>query len=279
MVVFVTGGGGVLGRNLSYKLAKLDHEVHVIDADLTDVDRSKVAKVHLTDLTQINSLLKLAYAHKPKAIVHLAEIASIDTNLHVHAVRVNMGATAEMIHVCAKLDIRGVVGCWIPLHEHNMMTQSLNQKASMVRFYDRGNTVVNIVQIPSILHPDYPTAIFGTFVNRLFNNIELGQPFFIADEGEDSVHSYCTVHEVCDVLIDQIGRRTRKPHLIEGCRVDYLKEFVGIALDVFDCDSATLVGREEPREYQRIRGREDHPIHRWIKAEWASLIDTKGAFG
>ena len=272
MKIFITGGGGVLGRHLAYRLANA-HDVHIIDNDVHDVDSTKVTTVHYMNICEPNNMLLLTQEHSPDVIIHLAEMATIDTSMHTSAVRSNMVGTAEVINACTRLSIRGIVGSWVPLFENNMMLQSLNQKRIMISYYNRGNTVINVMQMPHILHPEYPSSTYGAIINRLYNAVHLGQPFFLDSKDEGQRLSFCTIDGVYEQIIDQIRRRTRDICYVQGVSIR-LGNLIPIALNVFDAESVTLYGKDEPYEYLRNDKYDDHQISRWIRQEWSSFFNT-----
>lgn len=276
MKILITGGSGVIGYNLGCHLHDLGHEVHLVDVSDIGVASPEhpryqlLLNFHYVDVTRLNSLLFLAHKIKPDRIIHLAEVASIDLPMHVEAMHTNLGGTSEFLYTCATLNIRGILGTWSALEEYDLLTYSLNQRASLLKFFQKGNCVVNQVVIPQIFHPELPASHFGNLVGRLWNHIEIGQPFFINEPSERHIINevaYCDLERIYHTFDEQLSRNTRDP-----CYVDYVlassKTLIGLALDVFDCEEATLVGRDEPREYKRIRQFDNHPIRQWINKAW-----------
>lgn len=275
MVIFIIGGGGVLGRHLGYHLAQLDHKVHLFDIDTTDINREIIPHDRIYKLTpsRVFELLNhYAQVHHPQVIFHLAETASVDVYANPQAIHDNVGLTSDVLHVCARYNIRGIIGTWEPIYNRSesILVHSLQQKSELIKFFHKGNVVVNEVQIPQIIHPDYPGTKFGAFFNRLFYHIEYGEPFYVGDESEafTGTRAFNSLSPIVEHLSQIMKRNTRQSIIVEGYRypLDLLIEF---ALEAHNVDSVTLVSRGEPREFRRKECTPRNPIFQWVRDhEW-----------
>lgn len=281
MKIFIVGGGGILGRHLAYCLANEQHNVHVIDPDVLDIDDERIER-HGDDSAFPSNLHMLVYSHKPDVILHLGESHTVDALLVPDHAISNLAITTQVLKCCAQYSIRGFVYGWHELKETNMMTFTLNKKCELVNFFHRGNCIVNSIRLPFILHADYPVSGYGTFINRLFSHIHHNQPFFI-DESEEQIFdndeiAVCSIDYAVQSIVSLLKTRTRDSMIVPGYRIEPNK-LIGMALDVFDRESATLVGRNDPREFTRYRDQPDDTVRYWIRKAWEELIDSEGTSG
>lgn len=271
MIVFIVGGGGVLGRHLGYHFAKNGHEVHIFDIDTIDIDRNIIPneQIHIMPRgSSFNVLNDMTRSNHPHVIYHLAETASIDMHDHIYAIHDNLGLTSDVLYICARYNIRGIIGTWEPINNLNssILVHSLNQKSELIKYFHKGNVVVNEARIPQLIHPGYPGIKFGAFLSRLAYHIEFNQPFYVGDECEiyTDVRAYNTLEPVINELILMATVNTRRTITIEGYRYP-LQSLIEFALHAFDVDSVTLVSKGEPREYTRTKCTDRNPIYKWVR--------------
>ena len=275
MLIFVIGGGGILGRHLGYHLACQHHEVYLFDIDTTDINRNIIPNDHIYKMPSgraFEILNSFTINKRPQVIFHLAETATVDTITNIQAIHDNIGLTSDVLNVCARYNIRGIIGTWEPIDniESSLLVHSLNQKSELIKYFHKGNVVVNEVRIPQIVHPGYPSIKYGALLNRLVYHIEYGEPFYIGNECESysSVRSFNSLFPIVEHLTQIMKRNTRSTITIEGYRypLDYLISF---ALHAHDVETVTLVSRGEPRVFHRRECNRDNPIYRWItEQDW-----------
>lgn len=278
MKIFIVGGGGILGRHLACRLVDDGNEVHVIDPDVLDIDDDRVI-YHGDHEAMSSNLHMLVYTRKPDIIIHLGESHTVDALLVADHAISNLAITTQVLKCCAQYDIRGFVCGWHELKETNMMTFALNKKCDIVKFFHRGNCIVNTIHLPHLLHANYPVSGYRTFINRLFNNIYYNQPFFI-DESEEQIFDHetipvCSINYAVESITALLSTRTRDSMIVPGYRITPKKLF-GTALDVFDQESVLLIGRNKPREFTRYRKPDTDTVRKWIRESWKELIDSEG---
>lgn len=280
MKVLVTGGGGIVGSALIAELRAQGHTPYCIDYDVT-YDQTDAEEAWCQDLDDTGWIINHMAKLKPDVVVHLAEINSIDPLMQVKAFKTNVGATAEILYGCARLNIRGVVGTWGMLEKQFSPTAtSMEMRRKLVGIYANGNAVINEVRMPIVLHTDFPSSNFRAFVNRTFNATQLGQPF-ILDQSETMSHRFrvCRVKAVVDAIIEVMQRRTREAFDVGNTPTNNsatLQQLVGLALDVFKTDSVTIYGKHDPISVEALRPHKGVPkvlynVHAWIKEEWGGF--------
>jgi len=275
MVIYIIGGSGVLGRHLGYHLACQHHKVYLFDIDTFDINRDIIPNEHIFKITpgHIFEILNGFVRRKmPQVIFHLGETASIDTYANTQAIHDNIGLTSDVLNVCARYNIRGIIGTWEPIENRSesVLVHSLHQKSELIKYFHKGNVVVNEVQIPQIVHPNYPGVKFGAILNRLAYHIYCGEPFYIGDMSEVflSMRSFNSLPPIIEHLTQIMKRNTRKTITIEGYRYPF-DSLIQFALHAHNVESATLVSRGEARVFRRKECVPNNPIYQWItEQDW-----------
>ena len=283
--ILVLGGGGVIGRNLCNALVELGHEAHAVDMDFPSNDlepeeqRPKFTEQHVVDITHPNTLRHLVFQVQPNVIIHLAENNSIDPSQQDDVAHVNVASVMEMLRICARFSIRGIVGQWSGISSDSIidpLSWSLHTRATMTRLFAKGNCVVNNVYIPRLLHYDYPASHFGNIVGRVWSHFAFGDRIIVDDNEYPRPNSeisdlklsdpikYCGIQDVVDAFVYQISRRTREPCHIVGIRAS-IEKLIGYALDQFNRETVTVYGRDEPHDFARIHGNQSDPIEQLIR--------------
>lgn len=270
MNIFIIGGGGVLGRHLGYHLTQHHHQVYILDLILDDINRTIIDQSHLYRMSRyynFGDLQQYIRSKNPHIVFHLAETSTIDMYDNINAVHDNIGLTSDILHICARYNIRGIIGTWEPIDNRNdsVLIYSLQQKSELIKYFHKGNTVVNEVRIPQLVHPDYPSVKYGAILNRLFYHHIHNEPFYIGNENElyTGSRSYNTIEPTIKQLTAIMQRNTRKTLTIEGYQypLDLLIEY---AIDVLDINSITLVSQGEPRDYRRKTCSKSNPVYKWF---------------
>ena len=279
MKVLVTGGGGVIGSALIASLRTEGHTPYSVDMDPVTYNPDGAEDAWCQDINKYHWITGILSALKPNVVVHLAEINSIDPFVSVHAIKTNVGATAEVLNGCARMNIRCVVGTWGAMRTpFNATTMSMEMKRNLIGVFSNGNAVINEVRMPSVLHPNYPASSFRAYVNRVFNTVELGQPF-VLDACENHMNKVfvCRVSDVVRKIMETMVHRTRTPVDMIGNdttrNAASMQQLVSLALDVFEAEHLTIYSRDVPETIQAIHPSESkvkvmHSIHSMIKEEW-----------
>lgn len=277
MRVLVTGGGGIIGSALIAELRKQEHTPYCIDNDIT-YDVTEAEKAWCLNINDTPQILYRLHELKPDAVVHLAEINSIDPLLQVDAFHTNVAATSGVLFGCAKFKIRCVVGTWGALSPSTPIIASLEYRRQLVELYSKGIVVFNEVRIPNIIHPELPASNFRAIVNRVYNYVDLSQPF-ILEQYEDSSYilDFNTPEYVAKEIIYCIGKRSRYPYDIGNTSYSdriSIHRIIELALDIFGCASMDIFGRYDPITLQASSPstEQEFTIHNMIKKEWHAYL-------
>jgi nucleoside-diphosphate-sugar epimerase len=254
---------------------------YCVDQDPITYDQRAAEESWCHDIDDTGWIIHLMDKLRPDVVVHLAEINSIDPLMQVKAFKTNVGATAEVLYGCSRLNIRGVVGTWGMLEKQfSPTTTSMEMRRKLVGIYANGNAVINEVRMPIVLHPDFPSSSFRAFVNRAFNTTQLGQPFML-DQSETTTHTFrvCRVKKVVDAIIEIMQRRTREAFDVGNDATNNrasLERLISLALDVFKTESLTIYGRHDPIAVKASPPQRKEPkvlfnVHGMIKEEWGGF--------
>lgn len=274
MRMIVTGASGELGKVVVSKLRE-NHQVVSIDQISSN---TRVDFVGM-DVADPGRFLFFVKNNGPfDAVIHLAEIASIDVNLHGSMYHTNIVGTHHVLRTCAITSTKCIMPVWmepaIGSLDHPVV-DSLVWKRSLIKWHNIGNTIVIPIELPRLICSKYPVDTWSAYLSR-FVSMRLENRLIIGDDEEisDQPLYWIPTNFAADFIIESIHRRTRESlvplHLAERASINDIFE---ILLESFDLESVEVTFQHKyPRTFRRNTCAKNKRIRTWIETEIEGLV-------
>jgi len=125
MKIFITGGAGFIGRNLSRSLLSKGHQVTIFNKFIKDSEKEikKLVELGVNLVTgNINDVKNLEIAIKGhEYVIHLASKISVqESNQNQkETIRVNVDGTKNLLNACLKHKINNLISISFSLQKFN----------------------------------------------------------------------------------------------------------------------------------------------------------------
>lgn len=230
--VFITGGTGFIGSHLSRRLVNEGAEVSILARKNSSFelisDIQKKVRIYYSEITDINSLLKIFNKTSPKIVFHLAAIVNADLGVVSlkSLINVNLLGTVNMIEASNEVntvkrcvfigtsDVYGSMG--IPFSENcdvNPISTYAVSKASAELFFKylaREYKIPWVILRPFIVYGDGQSP--NMFIPQLIRSALNGKDFSMT--GGEQTRDFLYIDDFVDTCIKAALRKKAEGEII-----------------------------------------------------------------